>query len=52
MDKKNYIIHLDSIFSMKEIKKIKFKKYDFFILKNGILFLNENNIEINFDLID
>ena len=52
LDKKNYIIHLDSIFSMKEIKKIKFKKYDFFILKNGILFLNENNIEINFDLID
>ena len=52
LDKKNNIIHLDSIFSMKEIKKIKFKKYDFFILKNGILFLNENNIEINFDLID
>ena len=52
LDKKNYIIHLDSIFSMKEIKKIKFKKYDFFILKNGFLFLNENNIEINFDLID
>ena len=52
LDKKNYIIHLDSIFSMKEIKKIKFKKNDFFILKNGILFLNENNIEINFDFID
>ena len=52
LDKKNNIIHLDSIFSMKEIKKIKFKKNDFFILKNGILFLNENNIEINFDLID
>ena len=53
LDSKNFLIHLDSIFSMNEIKKIKFFiDVKFFILKNGILYLKDNVIAINCDLID
>ena len=53
LDSKNFLIHLDSIFTMKEIKKTEFEKdAKFFILKNGILYLKNNVIEISFGLID